>query len=573
MEFTRDGLSAQGLQAELFGNDVTLDIATTRGEHQGYEYGALQLSARGAFGDELLQRVGLHTAFPYIEGNCQSTLTLTLPAGNQSDGLTARARFATDLAGIAVKLPPPLAKAKGEHVTFTITTGISGEHLQPLFISYGDRLQGVFQLRRDNSGLAVERGRFKFGVGDVALPSQAGIAIAGHLSRLDVGKWVAFISDKAPDQDRARPYAPGWADMINHVDLSAGEIDFYGQRFDIASLLADRNAQAWDVSIKARGVNGRITIPYADTAAPVTMDLEMLRLTGEGGRGGVQQGAVPDPRNIPPLRISAKQFSYADMDFGSLKFESSAIPGGMHIDTLQLASLADSIQSTGDWIVQDGRQLTRMDITVNAGDLGKLLKNLGYSESFAGGETKSTMKLYWYDTPMRFSLARLNGSMKFDIRRGRLLSVKTGAGRVFGLLSIQALPRRLILDFSDLFNKGFSFDRITGAFEIDSGNAFTTGLVMQGPSAQIDISGRTGLAAKDYDQLVTVTPKVSSTLPMAGVLVGGPVAGGLLLAIDRLFSQKIDQIGRYQYTITGTWDAPVVKPLQQSTPSLEEGTP
>ena len=44
----------------------------------------------------------------------------------------------------------------------------------------------------------------------------------------------------------------------------------------------------------------------------------------------------------------------------------------------------------------------------------------------------------------------------------RMLSAAGGAARVFGLLSLGEIPRRLSLDFSDIFRSGLSFNSITG---------------------------------------------------------------------------------------------------------------
>ena len=110
-------------------------------------------------------------------------------------------------------------------------------------------------------------------------------------------------------------------------------------------------------------------------------------------------------------------------------------------------------------------------------------------------------------------MEKIEGQLDMKISEGQFLDINPSAGRLFGLLSIQALPRRLTLDFSDLFDEGFSFDTIEGNFSIQQGHAYTNNLEMLGPSADIYVSGRTGLSTEDYDQIATVTPKISSGLP------------------------------------------------------------
>ena len=141
-----------------------------------------------------------------------------------------------------------------------------------------------------------------------------------------------------------------------------------------------------------------------------------------------------------------------------------------------------------------------------------------------------------------------------------MLDIDPGAGRALGLLSLARLPKRLTLDFTDLFGEGFNFERITGNFVLDYGNAYTNDLVIDGPAARIDITGRVGLAERDYDELVTVTPYLDSSLPLAGAIVGGPAVGVAALVAEQLLDGKLglNEMAREQYTVVGSWDAPEV---------------
>ena len=144
----------------------------------------------------------------------------------------------------------------------------------------------------------------------------------------------------------------------------------------------------------------------------------------------------------------------------------------------------------------------------------------------------------------------------------------SSAGRLFGLLSVTALPRRLALDFSDLFSKGFAFDRIEGDFSIQNGQAYTNNLYMTAPAADISVSGRTGLVSKDYDQIATVTPKLSSSLPVASALFGpvGVGVGAVIFLAGELFEsipKKINKMLSYQYSITGSWKEPTIEKIKK----------
>ena len=167
----------------------------------------------------------------------------------------------------------------------------------------------------------------------------------------------------------------------------------------------------------------------------------------------------------------------------------------------------------------------------------------------------------------------LDGKAHVLVEKGRLKEVDPGAGRLLGLLSLQSLPRRLTLDFSDLFTQGFSFDRLEGNFVFDDSDVYTTDTMIVGPAARVDISGRSGLKAQDFDQLVTVYPEVSSALPVAGALLAGPGVGAAMFLVERMArvaGGPIHQVARFKYRVTGSWDDPQIDVLE--TPSRDDDT-
>ena len=182
------------------------------------------------------------------------------------------------------------------------------------------------------------------------------------------------------------------------------------------------------------------------------------------------------------------------------------------------------------------------------------------------GKTSIDISAKWNGSPMDFQMKNLNGQLSMSIEEGQFLEIEPKAGRLFGLLSIQALPRRLSLDFADLFDEGFAFDTIKGNFNLENGQAYTNDLQMIGPSGNIMISGRTGLVTEDYDQIATVIPKVSDSLPVASALFGpvGVGVGAVLFVAGELFESiptNIDKILTQQYSIKGSWEDPEINKI------------
>jgi uncharacterized protein YhdP len=258
-----------------------------------------------------------------------------------------------------------------------------------------------------------------------------------------------------------------------------------------------------------------------------------------------------DPRGLPPVRFTCERCAYGDMQFRDVEMITSQRPDGLSIDSLTLRTDGYEARANGAWTL-DGvlGQRTRLDVQLKSDDLGKLLSSLGHTGSATrGGVTDISLAATWDGPPSQFDLGKLDGVLRFRAGRGTLTDVPRGTtGRLFGLLVVPDLPRRLKGDFSDLFEDGFVYKQIEGTFNIEQGNAYTNDLSLDGSLARIDIAGRTGLADEDYDQLITVTPKLSDSLPLMPIWL-----------VEKALRQEfINKLFAYQYTITGSWDDPSV---------------
>jgi uncharacterized protein YhdP len=63
---------------------------------------------------------------------------------------------------------------------------------------------------------------------------------------------------------------------------------------------------------------------------------------------------------------------------------------------------------------------------------------------------------------------------------------------------------------------------------------------------------------------------VTSTLPIAGAIAGGPVIGAAAFLADKLVGDKFNRLTRVQYQVTGSWDNPVYERLSKITDSNQE---
>ena len=152
-----------------------------------------------------------------------------------------------------------------------------------------------------------------------------------------------------------------------------------------------------------------------------------------------------------------------------------------------------------------------------------------------------------------------------DAENGNLPRVRVGPlGRLFALLSLEALPRVLALDLSHVVGKGFAYDRITARLRIEDGSARIRKLVIAGPSAQIEMRGSIDLVARRYDQEVDVIPR----LTRSGVLYPAWIAAWPILVanfvVEKVAGDEIilDRLLRLRYRLHGPLNDPKIERVQ-----------
>ena len=90
----------------------------------------------------------------------------------------------------------------------------------------------------------------------------------------------------------------------------------------------------------------------------------------------------------------------------------------------------------------------------------------------------------------------MSGAFTVNVASGQFLKAEPGIAKLLGVLSLQALPRRLTLDFRDVFSEGFSFDFLRGDVTIEKGMARTNNLQMKGVNAAVLMEGSADIARK-----------------------------------------------------------------------------
>lgn len=218
-----------------------------------------------------------------------------------------------------------------------------------------------------------------------------------------------------------------------------------------------------------------------------------------------------------------------------------------------------SIKGRGSWLAEGAGSRTRIELEFASDDFAAASRALGYRDDVQAKRAHATASLNWAGGPDEDAIGRMDGTLHLQFAEGQMRSVKPGAGRLLGLMSVGDLPRRLALDFRDVTDEGLAFDSVRGDFEIRGGNAYTQNLILKGPAVDVGVAGRTGLGTQDYDQTLVVSGNSSGPLTVAGALAGGPVGAAGALLFSQLFKGQLQGLTRVYYRVTGPWSAPVVE--------------
>ena len=557
VSFFDDKVVAEGVSASMFQQPVDIEIGPSTGAQEG----TLATMTGWIDAENVVTELGL----PLDEKIEGETAWQTRAVFIKKEGVgidLAAIRVESNLQGMAVSLPAPFQKTREEKVPLSLDFTLGYDETVDLRAGWGADVEARFQLGQRFDTWRLERGAIQFGEGRPRLPITEGVVVRGAVEALPVGEWL----------DLRRGGEGSWrmADYLNSVNLEVSELRALGYRFPSVELSLDKASREWVVRVRSGTVDGTLFVPFeVPGELPLIVDMERLYLNEADGT----ESEFGDPRELPGLQIAVEDFMLGGRKFGRIHVEGTRTPQGLDFERLSTEAESFSIEGSGSWLLDDTGQQTRLDLELLSNDVLLTLSDLGYGHSIEASSGQAIFNVYWPGAPGGDFLPSVSGNVSVAVEDGQLNDVEPGAGRVFGLLSISALPRRLGLDFRDVFRKGFRFDDINGDFVLDQGDAYTANLRLDGPAAEIGVVGRAGLASRDYDQTAIVSAKIGKTLPVAGAIAAGPGVGAALLLFSEIFKKPLGGIARAHYRIKGSWDEPdIERVLARDRPDEDEDT-
>ena len=539
LQFDEKGIDAQKLTARLFGGPASVSVKSSAAT-------GLVLTGEGVLQIEQAadylgwQRVNL------ASGKAPWQSSLLIRKGGVD--LTVDA----DLQKVAINLPAPLGKTSNETGKLTVNLdcncSVSGSPIE-VGVAMDDAWFADLVLGRGGKQLAITRGVISGG-SSASLPEQ-GVLLSGALPAIDFGLWQRWIA--------ALPSGSGGS-FINQVDVEVERLDILGQQIPDLNLQGALTGDQWSLKVASTQAEG--DLEYRKNPGRLTLNMDKLSLfTSLGSDSEVEKSTGFG--QLPLLDINIANLLVNGRPFGALSMAGELRGDTLFFDAIELAADHSQLSATGRWQDSGDEQASWFSGELSTTDFGEDLTLAGYSKSVSGGKGTAAWQLQWPGSPQQFSVQHLGGELALDVEGGSLLGLEPGLGRLFGVLSLGTLQRRMAFDFRDLVGTGFVFDDLETEVSAVNGQAQIERLRLKGPAADITMTGRIDLAQRQLDLQTSVVPRVTESLPLA-VSIGSLGLGAAVFIGQKLLENRIDNVTSTNYEVTGSLDEPEVKVVGES---------
>ncbi|RUO62438.1 YhdP family protein [Pseudidiomarina insulisalsae] len=542
--------------------------------------------------NKLATRQPLTTELASGQLQWQGKLALSLP---QQGGYSFHWQQQSELENFALHLPAPLALDQGESMPWQLQ--VSGGP-QSLLINSTLGEHSLLELQYNADASELRQGYARIGdrVSQLPNPDLIGLnprfAMEIGLGDLDAQVWLDKLgtlrqwlaAQSTGSVTNGHTIAQPIPDVI---EVQADRIFFGGHQLTENSLVvwpqqepqAEQTIDTWRFKWRAReaAMQGTYWPQEAAQGERIEVNADYLELAKpEAEPQEVATELVEDTQQLagfsrwPRLVFDCKRCRYGAYQLGEVAFNLEPEAQTLRITDIQLRNDQHQLNAELEWNLATAEQDARTAFSgeFNSDDFGDFLSDYEITSIIQDSPAQFDFALNWQGAPDEFNVASLNGNMDWRLGQGYLSDVSDGGARIFSMLSLESILRKLRFDFRDIFANGMFFTEFVGQFEIDDGVVKTDGARMNGAAGDMEITGQSNLVNNSLDYELFFVPKVTSSLPVILAWMVNPPSGLAALLIDQML-QDAQVISRLEYKITGTIDDPVVKEISRASREVD----
>ncbi|HEX5394559.1 MAG TPA: YhdP family protein [Rhodocyclaceae bacterium] len=557
LEFSEKGVAARDLRARILGGPAAAEVKTLAD-------GTITVDAHGEVSAAQLRvqpyLSWLAPALEFMSGSTRWDGTVRVKKG------MPEVRVSSDLRGISSSLPDPFNKPATEARPFLLEHKAADPRLYParsrgatvsrdeLDVTVGRSLKVQLIGATEGARHVTERGLIAINPGPATRLPERGTLLAVNVPKvnLDLVRRLMAETDKKDKMANA-PASSADGVSLSLIDLRTDEALAFGHRVHDLRVLGNLRGEHWLADLKSKELSGRFD--WLGTGkGKLSGRISQFSLSESGG-GSASAASSSDvvADDLPALDLTFDRFVYGGKDFGELRVMAENTAGTWHANFNAQQEDA-ALSGEGRW--KPGSD-TQLDFKLKVRSLERWLGRMGYPNAVKRGSANVEGKLSWVGSPQSFDYPTLSGNLQFSAKDGQFDKLEPGVGRLLGILSLQSLPRRITLDFRDIFSQGFAFDSIDGQAQIAKGVLDTRDLEIKGPAARVAMQGTVDLVRETQNLRVRVQPALGETVT-TGIMLANPAVGLAYWVGNKLFGRPLDQIFAFEYAVTGPWADPQV---------------
>ena len=614
VDFSERGFSILGGAGTLLGGELSIQGGLQPD-------GAMRFTAQGTASADGLRRSGdfggpaLARVATSLSGQTAYRVALNLVNGKPDLLVTS------NLVGLASDLPPPLRKAAEAPLPLRFQTAAATDATSTaaardfIRLDLGSVLQAHYV--RDVSGASPRVLRGGIGVMEPAPLPVTGVAAAINVASVNVGDWQRLLDGvpllpgaaAATATAAAAPVPPAAGEVGTAPSAVAGylpttlgvraqEVLMGARRLDQMVAKVALEGPLWRVNLESEQASG--TIEYRAPRAVATP--ASAPRSGEAGAAGsagrlyarlsrlslpkeeaadVETLLEEPTQSIPALDIVVDDLVLRGKRLGRMELEAVNRAGAREwrLVRLSLTTPEARLTASGHWAAAAVSPIpslpagvsvgpatvrrTTLNFNLDVSNGGALIERLGFGRVVKAGKGALSGQIAWDGSPLAMDYPSLTGQLNVSMAAGQFLKAEPGVGRLLGVLSLQALPRRFVLDFRDVFQQGFAFDDISGDLQIAQGVAHTNNLRMRGVQAAVLMEGTADIAQETQALRVIVVPEIDAgTASLAYAAINPAIGLGAFLA-QTLFSKPLIAASTREFRIVGSWAEPKVDKVER----------
>lgn len=482
---------------------------------------------------------------------------------NQASNVLESVSLKTALQGTSIALPTPLGKPENTAKSLEVNLDLKTKNLLKIEVNYADVLQSDLSFDRDSKVPQFKSGIVRIGKTHAALEALSGLQVVGTLAVFDLQEWQKVL-DKIASNNSDQP----WIKNLNYVDLFFEKFKALDHEIkDLALKITPLKAGDWGLKIKQ--VNLRADLIYTRKVNTLSGQISEMHLPKPSlsGDEAEEDKLHLKPGQIPNLNLRIDNLQLGDLRVGDITLNTKSGPRSLELTWCKIQTPGYTMNLQGVWHQENKRNKTDIQASLIFNNLAKTLEHWAITPAADASKGEAEFKGSWAGPIYDFSLQKLDGQLSLTLKHGRITDLspeteqKLGLGKLLSILSLQTLPRRLTLDFSDLSQKGYSFDIFKGNFNLTKGILNTQDSYIDGPVAYASMKGELNLVQRLYDLELGISPHVAASLPVVATLAGGPVAGAAAWVVGKIINQGMHKVSAYTYKISGPWSHPVVQQI------------